>query len=125
MTIRVLFVGFDPATMALGDAPAGTAANIQAGIERSLTQLTELGHEVTWCPLNEGDDEAEALLRTRLQDRSPDCVVIGAGLRLIPKHTVLFEALVNAVVELAPQARLAFNASPADAAEAVQRWFPQ
>jgi len=34
----------------------------------------------------------------------------------------LFERVLNAVHEFAPQARICFNTGPYDTAEAVQRW---
>jgi hypothetical protein len=47
--------------------------------------------------------------------------MIGAGLRN-PAHLPLFEKLLNVVHALAPGAKICFNSSPADSAEAVQRW---
>jgi hypothetical protein len=49
--------------------------------------------------------------------------VIGAGLREPPSRLLLFEQIINLVHALAPQARICFNATPADTAEAVQRWL--
>lgn len=122
MTDRtVLFVGLDPKLMNLDAAPAGTAENIQAGIDRSMRELAEGGYDASYCSLAEGDPNAEHVVRAALAERPFACVVIGAGLRLLPAHTALFEALVNAVVESAPGARLAFNATPGDAADAVRR----
>ena len=48
----------------------------------------------------------------------------GAGMRAIDKNFLLFEKVLNAVHEHAPQARICFNTSPFDTAEAVQRWCP-
>ena len=118
---HVLFVGFDPARMNLDEAPVGTAAQIQDGIDRSMQALEAAGYIATFCPLAEEGEDAEQIVRAQLQTRSFDCVVIGAGVRLLVKHTALFEALVNAVVEAAPGAKLAFNATPGDAADAVDR----
>jgi hypothetical protein len=61
------------------------------------------------------------VLRDRLGKTRYDGVLIGAGLRTLPPYALLFEALVNAVHEAAPQAKFAFNSSPADTAQAVQR----
>jgi hypothetical protein len=35
----------------------------------------------------------------------------------------LFETIINLVHALAPEARICFNTTPADTAEAVQRWI--
>jgi hypothetical protein len=48
---------------------------------------------------------------------------IGAGIRALPEHTLLFERIINAVYQHAPAARLCFNTNPNDTVEAVQRWF--
>jgi hypothetical protein len=49
--------------------------------------------------------------------------VIGAGLREPPERLLLFEKIINLVHMLAPQSRIAFNTTPADTAEAAQRWI--
>jgi hypothetical protein len=49
-------------------------------------------------------------------------VVIGAGVRLPPKSLWLFEALVNALHQSAPNAAIAFNTHPRDTADAAARW---
>jgi hypothetical protein len=48
--------------------------------------------------------------------------MIGAGVRKIDRHFLLFERLVNVVHEHAPRAKLCFNTKPDDTAEAVKRW---
>ncbi len=48
--------------------------------------------------------------------------MIGAGLREPRERLLLFEKMLNLVHSLAPQARICFNTTPADTAEAVQRW---
>ncbi len=75
------------------------------------TLLTDLG------------ETAEAVVRKRLRGKRYDCVVIGAGVRTLPEHFLLFERLINLVHEAAPQARIAFNTRPDDIAEAVHRWM--
>ena len=50
---------------------------------------------------------------------SYDCIMIGAGVRTLPEHFLLFEKLINVVHAEAPSARIAFNTKPSDTAEAV------
>jgi hypothetical protein len=57
-----------------------------------------------------------------LEEKKPDIVLIGAGVRTDRDHYLLFERLINLVHEHAPQARLAFNTLPFDSVEAVERW---
>jgi hypothetical protein len=61
---------------------------------------------------------AEAFVRDRLRQKQFDCILIGAGVRTIPKYFILFEKLINVVHEHAPQAKLCFNTKPSDTAEA-------
>jgi hypothetical protein len=56
-----------------------------------------------------------------LDEEEFDCVLFGAGLRAAP-HLLLLEKLLNLVHVRAPGAKLCFNTTPADSAEAVQRW---
>jgi len=51
------------------------------------------------------------------------CRVIGAGLREPPERLLLFEKILNLVHAFAQGARICFNTTPADTAEAVRRWI--
>lgn len=46
---------------------------------------------------------------------------MGAGLRIVPKQTEMFEVVMNIIHTKAPQAKLAFNLSPDDSANAAER----
>jgi hypothetical protein len=85
-----------------------------------IAQLRELGYYVESCVIDTGAT-AEEVTRLHLESRTFDCVLFDASLRP-PEHHLLFEKLVNLVHARAPLAKLCFNASPADSAEAVQRW---
>jgi hypothetical protein len=67
-------------------------------------------------------DTAETTTAQHLAEGSFDCVMIGDGLRAAP-HLLLFERIINLVHEHAPCAKICFNTTPADTAEAVQRWI--
>jgi hypothetical protein len=58
-----------------------------------------------------------------LTETTYDCVLVGAGVRLIPDNTPLFETLMNVIRRTAPDATLCFNTDPDDSVAAVQRWF--
>jgi hypothetical protein len=73
------------------------------------------------CLIDLGET-AEEVVRDRLSQKQFNCILIGAGVRTIPKYFILFEKLINVVHEHAPQAKLCFNTKPSDTAEAVQRW---
>ncbi len=119
---RVLAIGIEPAFADLGAMPGLTADLIRTFIDAQIERLRSLGYEAASCLIEPGE-AAERTVRTALGGQSYDCVIIGAGLRLPPENMLLFEKVINLVHELAPQSRIAFNTTPADTAEAVQRWI--
>ena len=85
-------------------------------------RLNALGYDAALCLTDFA--KAETVQRERLKQQSFDCVMIGAGVRLIAQNTPLFEKLVNIVHSDAPQAKLCFNTKPTDTAAAVERRLP-
>lgn len=127
MTKTVLLVGIEPTAIDFSDpafaaTPDLDAAKLQAGLHAAEAELNALGYDARWC-LTDVGDTAEAVLTDRLAAGSYDCVLVGAGIRTIPRHFALFEKLINVIHEHAPRARIAFNADPGDTAQAVQRWL--
>ena len=118
----VLVVGFEPTLFDYTTIPDLDAAKVMAGLKADETRLRNLGYEVELC-LHDLGETAEAVVRDRLRQKQFDCIVIGAGVRTIPKYFILFEKLINVVHEHAPRAKLCFNTKPSDTAEAVQRWI--
>jgi len=121
MPKRVLALGLDPASADLTAFPGLTPGMVRAFIEAQLERLRGLGYEVESCLVDRGET-AEAVTARHLTTRDFDCVVIGAGLHSAP-HLLLFEKLLNLVHEHAPGAKICFNTTPADTAEAVRRWI--
>lgn len=121
---KVLVIGLDPDFIDFSAPPVAgtgvTAEKIRGGLEGDGTRLRGLGYEADILWVDDGAT-AERVLRERLGEVRYDAVMIGAGLRTLAPYALLFEALVNAVHEAAPQAKFAFNSNPADTAEAVQR----
>ena len=116
----VLALGLDP-TFVDPKAMGGFSASVvRAFIDSQLDRVRVLGYEVESCLVDLGET-AEHVVTQRLRSRTFDCVLIGAGLRS-PEQTRLFEKLLNVVHALAPGAKICFNTSPEDSAEAVQRW---
>lgn len=129
MSPSMLTVGLDPALV--DDAPSSRAAfpeidaeAVRAGVAAGRARLEELGFTVDVCLLDYGRT-AEAVYRAALSGKDYDFVMIGAGVRLDPELTPLFEVLVETTRELAPRAKLCFNVGPSTTAEAVQRWWPE
>lgn len=126
LTTRILLVGFDPETVDFFDPalpPGMTVEKIRAGIAVALKQFAERGWEADLGYVRP-DETAGPTVERHLASTSYDCVVIGAGVRLPPRHLALFEAVINAVHKAAPGAAIAFNTRPDDSADAAGRWLP-
>jgi hypothetical protein len=117
----VLAIGIEPAFADFGALPGLTPELIRNYIEAQIERLRALGFDAQSC-LTDLGDTAETVVATALRSKRFDCVVIGAGLREPPERLPLFEMVINLVHALAPDARICFNTTPADTAEAVLRW---
>lgn len=121
---RVLLVGLDPDIVdyAKSPMPGLTAARVRAAVDADSARLDTLGYSVKSLYVDDGKT-AEAVLTDALSNSAYDCIMIGAGLRVVPPYFLLFEKLINVVHRLAPAStKLCFNSNPADTAEAVKRW---
>jgi len=118
----VLAIGLDPAFADLSALPGYTPDMVRSYLLSQIERVREFGHEVETCFIDTGET-AESVVEAALRTRSFYCVVIGAGLREPPELLLLFEKVLNLVHRLAPQAKIAFNSSPTDTAEAAQRWL--
>ena len=57
---------------------------------------------------------AEAVLANTLATGGYECIMVGAGLRIVPPYFLLFEKLMNVIHQHAPAStKLCFNTSPA------------
>ena len=121
---RVLLVGLDPDIVDYTKSPVPglTAAKVRAAVESDTVKLETLGYSVKSLYVDDGKT-AEAVLTDALITSTYDCIMIGAGLRIVPPYFLLFEKLINIVHRLAPTStKLCFNSNPSDTAEAVKRW---
>ena len=121
MPKAVLALGLDPRFVDLSQMPGLTPDLVRAYLDAQIARIGELGHDVVSCLVDLGET-AEARTASALESRDFDCVLMGAGLRGEPQ-LLLFEKLLNLVHAKAPRAKICFNSSPADTAEAVQRWI--
>jgi hypothetical protein len=117
---KVLALGLDPRAVNPDAIPGLTPEVVQAYIDAQLDRVRAAGHAVESCLVGTAAG-AEAMLRRKLHEQPFDCVLIGAGLRAT-EHLQLFEKLLNVIHRDAVQASICFNTTPADSAEAVQRW---
>jgi hypothetical protein len=121
----VLLVGIDPVVIDFSSAdfaPQNLSADrVMAALLADNQRLRDLGYEVDLC-LTDLGETAEQVVQVKLRAKAYDCVLIGAGIRIIPSSFLLFEKLINVIHANAPQAKLCFNTKPSDSAEAVMRW---
>jgi len=96
---------------------------IAGGIKADEARIRGIAHDFEWLLINArgGAKAASVAACAALAARPVDVVVIGGGVRLDPSQTPVLEALVNAVIDAAPRARVAFKTSPIDTAEAIGR----
>ena len=122
---NVLVIGLDPARIDFsqpGYPPGMDATKVLAGLKSSEDELNRLGYSVQLC-LTDFGETAEAVVRSQLEQKQFDCILIGAGVRTVPSNFLLFEKLINVVHEHAPRSKLCFNTLPSDTAAAVRRWI--
>jgi hypothetical protein len=118
----VLVVGLMPERANLSLFPGLTVEKLKAGLNATLEELRALGFEAELCGIPPEAELAEAIVTATLARLTPGVVIIGAGVRAVPEHLLLFERLINLVHRQAPQARIGFNTRPEDTIQAVQRW---
>jgi hypothetical protein len=118
----VLAIGIEPAFADFTAFPELTPELIRDYINRQIEQLRTFGYNPVSCFVDLGDTAEETVTRA-LESRRFDCILIGAGLRQPPERLLLFEKIINLCHQLAPDARICFNTTPADTAAAVRRWL--
>src|SRR5690349_9433916 len=118
---RVLLIGIDPALVEFSRSGGRTAEQVTAAGGAAQEQLSAQGYAVQQCLVDLGAT-AEGVVVKALAEHTFDVILIGAGIRALPQHTLLFECIINAVHQRAPSAKLCFNTNPNDTVEAVLRW---
>lgn len=123
---NVLLVGLEPKTIDYSGMDYQPFSKlgpelVQAGLDADVEKLTRKGIDAELC-LDAAAD-LPATLEIRLRDKTYDCILVGAGVRLVPKNFLLFERVINIIHMLAPKAVICFNTKPDDSMEAVGRWL--
>lgn len=121
----VLIIGIDPKWIDFS-APEFVAAGVNAekvfnGITGSANSLNELGYDAEVCWIDLGETAID-IIKTHLQKKDFDCVIIGAVIRKPDSNFKLFENIINVVHEYAVKAKICFNTNPMDTVASVQRW---
>ena len=122
---RVLLVGLNPDIVDYSKSPIPglTAAKVHAAVEGDKAKLESSGYSVKSLYVDDGKT-AEEVLTAELTSGDYDCIMVGAGLRIVPPYFLLFEKLINVIHRHAPATtKICFNTNPSDTAEAVLRWL--
>jgi hypothetical protein len=120
---KVLLLGLVPETVDYSDPalpPGMTAEKVHAGIAVAMKGFADRGWEAD-VGMIRPDESAVLTLERQLASTNYDCVVIGAGVRLPPRHLALFETIIHTIRKAAPAAAIAFNTRPDDSADAAAR----
>ena len=101
------------------------ANRVRAAGQDANKRLMELGYEVQSCLVDLGETTAESVVSDILSREKFDCIMIGAGIRALPQHTLMFEKIINTIHQKAPPSstKICFNTNPNDTVEAVLRWI--
>ncbi|KAI9025669.1 hypothetical protein DFJ74DRAFT_604912 [Hyaloraphidium curvatum] len=117
----ILTVGILPAKAPpMPSIPGLTPEKIAEQVRQAREELTALGYPTTSFFL-ELDDGDWTRLKETLAGTDWKAILVGAGVRLPPPNLELFEKVINVVHEYAPKAKIAFNTTPADTAQAAKR----
>jgi hypothetical protein len=123
---KVLLIGIDPNLIDFSKSTTTTtgwdAKRVQAAGQDANKRLMELGYEVQSCLVDLGET-AESVVSDILSREKFDCIMVGAGIRALPQHTILFEKIINTIHQKAPSSKICFNTNPSDTVEGVLRWI--
>jgi protein-L-isoaspartate O-methyltransferase len=81
---QVLVIGLEPNLVDFSTMPEMNAEKVQAGLEADQAKLAALGYEGELC-LTDLGDTAAVVVAQKLSEKPFDCVVIGAGIRTLPR----------------------------------------
>jgi hypothetical protein len=122
---RVMLLGILPSEVDFSKIPPNmpmmNAEILAKNLQKSEDELIAAGYDAKWLLVDLGKT-AKTVLREKLQTNTYDCVLIGAGIRVMPENFDLFEQCLNIIHELAPTAKICFNQNPLDSLQAVKRW---
>ncbi|WP_448333029.1 hypothetical protein [Streptomyces sp. DSM 41534] len=128
MSVSAIQIGLHPDAIDYG-APEFAAftgltrERLRAANDDNLALLREAGYEVDGCQIDFGETALDTV-RGMLRRKRYDAVLIGAGVRLTPGNTLLFESIVNLVHTALPHARFIFNHSAAATPDDICRYYP-
>ena len=121
---RALTIGLHPRSMDYGNHPQLTEKDLRARVDAANDALRDTEFDITTYLAGTSPEATETELRKLLAGQQFDLVMIGGAVRALPEHTLLFERIVNTVVEAAPGITFCFNTSPETTLDALRRVRP-
>ncbi|WP_040788332.1 hypothetical protein [Nocardia paucivorans] len=121
-TSTVLSIGLHPSALDYSRYPDLDEATLTARIHTGEAALRKAGFDIVSCQLPTEPEAAEKKLRECAAGGTFQVAMIGAGIRMAPEHTLLFEHLINTLADIAPGIRFCFNTSPETTVDALRRW---
>lgn len=121
MVTGILALGLHPSAIDYSRYPGLDEETLTARIAAGEAALHEEGFDIVPCQVPADPDEASKTVRECIAANPVRVVMIGAGLRMAPEHTLLFERLVNLLNELVPGIVFCFNTSPETTIDALRR----
>ena len=119
---KIILVGWNPEVIDYSKLPGLTLEKLCAALEGNRDKLNSLGYEAELLYIDDANTAFDTV-GNALSKKAYDCVLIGAGVRTVGEHFIVFERLINAVHQYAPSAKICFNTNPSDTADAVKRWI--
>ena len=122
---KALSIGIDPKLIDLSTSTTtGWDPNrIRAALQDADKRLVELWYEVQSCLVDLGET-AESVVSDILSREKYECIMVGAGIRILPQNTVMFKKILNTSHQkAASSSKICFNTNPSDTIEAVLRWM--
>jgi hypothetical protein len=128
MTVTAIQIGLHPDAIDYESADFSqfkglTKQRLTKANSANVAGLRAAGYEVDNCLIQTGEAGAQKA-RTWLATKRYDAVLIGAGVRLVARNTLLFEAIVNAAHAANPDCRFVFNYSATSTPDDIRRWYP-
>jgi hypothetical protein len=116
MTVTAIQIGLEPDVIDYSSSDFAqfkglSKEKLRAANDENVAALRAADYHVDNCLIDFGDVGADKA-RQWLEAKRYDAVLIGAGVRLVAAHTLLFEAIVNAAHVSQPIAASSSTAQP-------------
>ncbi len=115
-------IGIHPRALDYSKLPPGLdEATMTERIEAGFGATVAAGFDAVSCLIGTSADEAETEIRTAFGRDRFGLVMIGAGIRMFPEYTELFERVINVCSTESPGIAFCFNTSPETTLDALRR----